>query len=293
LDESDPVRFVPFTILGDDALFKRLITTVIGLPLVIFLVYHGGWPLLLMCLLLSIVGLRELYRAFSKADKPIHFVGYIFTVGYFVAVFVFGAGHWLLITLTLFIIGVQTSLVIFFNRLSMEDCIVTVYGFLYVPFLISFIVLVREHSLGLFYVWLIFTSSFGCDTFAYIVGSNFGRHKLKNTPSPKKSVEGLIGGVLGAALVGLLYGFFISHFWDSEATNYAVLFATVISLFGAVFSIIGDMAASAIKRRTGITDFGNLLPGHGGVLDRADSVIIVAPIVYLVMNVLVRITGVV
>jgi len=268
-------------------LLKRLITTIIGLPLVIFLVYHGSWPLALVCLLLSLVGLRELYRAFSKTDKPIHFVGYVFTVGYFAAVFVFGAGYWLLIGLTLFIIVVQTCLVVFFQQLALEDIVVTVYGFLYVSFLLSFVILVREHYLGQHYVWLIFISAFGNDTFAYLTGITIGRHKLVNTPSPKKSVEGLVGGVLGAALLGLLYGFFVARFAGNEAVDYIMINATVICAIGAVFSIVGDMVASAIKRRTDIKDFGALLPGHGGVLDRLDSVIFVAPIVFLVMIVLV------
>ena len=267
-------------------MYKRVITAVIGLPLVIFLVYFGGWPLLLLLLILTLIGLRELYRAFSKADKPVHFVGYIFTVAYFAAVFFFGAGYWLLIAMAFFVIGVQACLIALFHKISIEDAVVTVYGFLYVPFLLSFIFLVRAHELGHFYVWLIFTSAFGCDTFAYMAGTTLGRHKLSNTPSPKKSVEGLIGGVLGAALVGLLYGFFVSRFTNWDIAN-GMIIATVISLIGAVFSIIGDMAASAIKRRTGIKDFGSLLPGHGGVVDRVDSIIIVAPIVYLAMHLLV------
>ena len=270
---------------------KRVITAVIGLPLVIFIVHFGGWPLLLLCLVMALLGLRELYRAFSNVDKPIHIVGYVFTICYYMAAFYFGAGYWLLIALTLFIITVLTCLVVFFNRLTVEDVTVTVYGFLYVPFLLSFIFLIREHPLGQYYVWLIFTSAFGCDTFAYMAGTRFGKHKLVNTPSPKKSVEGIIGGVLGAALVGLLYGFFISRFADPEAAAYSMIIATVISLFGAVFSIIGDMAASAIKRHTKIKDFGTILPGHGGVLDRVDSIIVVAPIVYMVMHVLIWITG--
>ena len=272
-------------------MLKRLLTTIIGLPVVILIVNHGGLPLLLICMIFSLMALRELYRAFSKADKSIHFVGYIFTVVYFVAVFIFGAGYWLLIVLTLFIIGVQTLLVLLFNRLSLEDVIVTVYGFLYVPFLFSFIVLVRELPLGQFYVWLIFTSAFGCDTFAYLAGVTMGRHKLKNTPSPKKSVEGVIGGVTGAALAGLVYGFFVTRFATLDANVNFMLFAAVVSLIGAVFSVIGDMAASAFKRRTGIKDFGAIFPGHGGVLDRVDSVIIVAPIVYLALNVLTWMVG--
>ena len=272
-------------------MYKRVITAAIGLPVVIFLVYHGGWPLLLMCLLIALVGLRELYLAFSKTDKPIHLVGYVATLVYFVAAQHFGVGYWLLIALMLFIITAQTCLVVFFKKLNLKDITVAIYGFLYVPFLLSFIILVREHPLGQYYVWLIFTSAFGCDTFAYMAGTTFGKRKLVNTPSPSKSVEGLIGGILGAALVGLVYGFFVSRFADPEGAAYSMIIATIISLFGAAFSIIGDMAASAIKRHTEIKDFGKLLPGHGGVLDRADSIIVVAPIVYLVMTVLVRIIG--
>ena len=271
-------------------MLKRVITAAIGLPLVILIVHHGGWPLLLMCLLVSLVGLRELYRAFFKADKPIYIVGYILAVGYFFAAFVFGVGYWLLIAVALLIIVVQTGLVLFFPRLTLEDVAITVYGFLYVPFMFSFIMLVREHPFGQYFVWLIFTSAFGCDTFAYLVGVTIGRHKLVNTPSPKKSVEGLIGGILGAALVGFVYGFFVVRFHEPEVEHF-ILIATLISLFGAAFSIIGDMSASAIKRHTKIKDFGDLLPGHGGVVDRADSVIFVAPFVYSAMIILFLITG--
>jgi len=262
---------------------------VIGLPLVIWVVNYGGLPLLLACTALALVGLRELYIAFSQTDKAIHIVGYLFTIGYYVTVFFFGPGYWLLISLTLFIITIQTCLVIFFKRLPLQDCITTVYGFLYVPFLLSFIILVREHELGTYYVWLIFTSSFGCDTFAYLTGRAFGRNKLKGSPSPSKSVEGLIGGTLGAALLGLLYGFFISRFIaaDADAVPLIIIHSTVISLIGAIFCIIGDMAASAIKRHTKIKDFGKLFPGHGGVIDRTDGMMIVAPIVYMAMNILI------
>ena len=267
-------------------MLKRLMTTIIGLPLVILIVNHGGWLLLLLCLVLSLVGLRELYRAFSKEDKPIHAVGYVSTVGYFGAVYAFGAGTWLLVAFALFIMGVQTCLVAFYNRVSLDEIITTVYGFLYVPFLLSFIVLVREHALGQYFVWLIFTSAFGGDTFAYITGVTLGRHKLKNTPSPSKSVEGVVGGVLGAALTGWLYGYFVVRFASPELGVNIIVFATVLSAVGAVFSFIGDMAASAIKRRTGIKDFGALFPGHGGVLDRADSIMIVAPFIFLAISVL-------
>lgn len=270
------------------SLFKRVLTTVIGLPVVIILVYLGGLPLLVMCGLAALVGLREIYRAFSKHDKPIHIVGYIATLVYYTAIFFFGPGYWLLISLTLFIIGVQTCLVVFYGKLPLEDCVSTVYGFLYVPFLLSFIVLVREHeALGIFYVWLIFTSSFGCDTLAYITGMTLGKRKLTGTPSPKKSLEGVIGGILGATGIGALYGWFVVGVMGADVTEHFILNAAVISFVGAGFSIVGDMAASAIKRHTKIKDFGNVFPGHGGLLDRADSIVVVAPMVYLVIHLLI------
>jgi phosphatidate cytidylyltransferase len=269
---------------------KRILTAVIGLPPVIFLVHAGGLLLVVVCGLVALAGLRELYLAFGKKDKPIHMIGYLATLGYYTAVFFFGPGYWLLISLTLFIIAVQTCLVVFFKHLPLEDCVTTVYGFLYVPFLLSFIVLVREHeALGAFYVWLIFISSFGCDTFAYITGMTIGKRKLTNTPSPSKSLEGIFGGIIGATLIGLLYGLAVVRFADGDFARDFVLNSVVISSVGAGFSIIGDMAASAIKRHTQIKDFGKLFPGHGGVLDRADSIIVVAPIVYLVIVLLMRV----
>lgn len=271
-------------------LIKRSITTVIGLPLVVWIVYLGGLPLLIASCVAALVGLREFYLAFSKKDRLIHIIGYLATVGYFGAIFIFNfeAGYWLLIALTLFIISVQACLVVFFRKLPISECISTIYGFLYVPFLLSFVVLVREHALGYYYVWLIFAACFGCDTFAYFTGSLIGKRKLKNTPSPSKSMEGLVGGVIGATVIGVIYGIAVSHFSAyPENVAYMVLICGVISFVGAIFCIIGDLSASAVKRHCEIKDFGNVFPGHGGVMDRLDSILTVAPIVYMVMNVMI------
>jgi len=262
--------------------FKRTITTIIGLPILIFLVYSGGLLTTILSTVAAIMGLRELYTALSGKHKPIHFLGYIFTIIYFAALYLFGSGYTQIITLTIFIIMAQTCLVIFYKKLTLKECIGTIYGFLYIPFLLSFLLLTREHELGQLYVWLIFTSAFGCDTFAYLTGVTIGKHKLTNTPSPNKSVEGLIGGIIGAAFVGGLYGVLMSRFF--EAPENFILSAIIISSLAAAFGVVGDMAASAIKRNTGIKDFGNIFPGHGGVLDRIDSIVVAAPIVYLSMN---------
>ena len=267
-------------------MFKRTMTVVVGLPILVFLVYIGGLPLVILCAVMALIGLRELYAALSGKHEHIHILGYVFTVGYFVAIYLFGSGYPQLVVLTLFIIVAQACLVIFFKKLTLKACIGTVYGVLYIPVLLSFIVLVREQNLGQFYVWLIFTSAFGCDTFAYVTGTTIGKRRLTGSPSPNKSFEGVIGGVLGAALVGCIYGFFVVQFSGQFDGWEFMIKAMVISAIGAVFCVVGDMAASAIKRHTGIKDFGNVFPGHGGVLDRIDSIVVAAPVVYMVTHVM-------
>ena len=262
-------------------MIKRTITVVVGLPIVLLLVYLGGLPLILFCIAMALVGLKELYMALSGKHLPIHWVGYGFAVAYFAVLHFLTYGA-VMIALTAFVIAIQVALVIFFNKLTLKDCIATVYGALYIPFLLGFIVLVRGHELGHYFVWLIFTSAFGCDTFAYLAGTTIGKHKLKGTPSPNKSVEGLFGGVIGAAGVGALYGLGVVRFGTPDSQF--VIQATVISAVGAVFCIFGDMAASAIKRHTGIKDFGNLFPGHGGVVDRIDSILLAAPVIFVFMT---------
>jgi phosphatidate cytidylyltransferase len=256
-------------------MLTRVITAAVGLPILILLVNHGGWPLAVLCMLLALVGQNELYTAFSKKNKAIHGVGYMFTVVYYLLTIYWGVGFWSLMVMTLFIITVHTFVVLFYKQLPLQECITTVYGFFYVSFLLSFVYLIRAHESGQYYVWLIFTGAFGCDTFAYLTGVTMGKRKLINTPSPTKSLEGIIGGVLGAALIGGVYGYLISH---------GALLCAAVSLIGAVSSVIGDMSASAIKRHTGIKDFGKLFPGHGGVLDRFDSVLFAAPVVFLAIS---------
>ncbi|MCL2839423.1 MAG: phosphatidate cytidylyltransferase [Defluviitaleaceae bacterium] len=270
------------------AFFQRTLTALIGLPAVIYLVHIGSWPLLVVVGGFALAALREFYIAFSEKDKPVHFIGYFFTIGYFTAIHFFGMGQWLLITLVLFMVTVQTALIIFYRQLPLRECVSTVYGFLYVPFLLAFLVLVRQHVYGQYFVWLIFTAAFVCDTFAYLVGSAIGRRKLKNSPSPSKSLEGLVGGILGAGFIGFIYGFVLTRFVLAyDPTFNFILVATATSFLGAIFSIIGDMAASAVKRFCGIKDFSNVFPGHGGVLDRVDSILVVAPVIFVVVTLLV------
>ena len=144
--------------------------------------------------------------------------------------------------------------------------------------MLSFIYELRQMQNGVYLVWLIFLSSWECDTCAYCVGMLFGKHKMSPRLSPKKSVEGAVGGVVGAALLGAIYAAAISGRMTGEA-NHVLSFA-VICAVGGLISMVGDLAASAIKRNHDIKDYGKLIPGHGGILDRFDSVIFISPVIY-------------
>ena len=152
-----------------------------------------------------------------------------------------------------------------------EQVMAAFFGVVYVAVMLSFIYLTRSLPDGKFLVWLIFLCSWGCDTCAYCVGMLIGKHKMAPVLSPKKSIEGAVGGVAGAALLGVIY---------AAATQGKMAEYALICAVGALISMVGDLAASAIKRNQNIKDYGKLIPGHGGILDRFDSVIITAPVIY-------------
>ena len=131
-------------------------------------------------------------------------------------------------------------------------------------------------ELGRYYILLPFILCFGTDSAAYFVGCAFGKHKMAPVISPKKSWEGAIGGVLGGILLMMLYVLILKLGFDFKV-NFAA--AALYGIMGAVSCVLGDLVFSVIKRQTGIKDYGNLLPGHGGILDRFDSMTVVAPLV--------------
>ena len=134
---------------------------------------------------------------------------------------------------------------------------------------------------GAYMVVLVFLSALGNDTLAYCTGRLIGKHKMSPILSPKKTVEGAIGGVIGAGLLGCLYGLFAKQFLSVNYNLIAVF--GIVCAVGGLISIIGDLGASAIKRNYDIKDYSHLIPGHGGILDRFDSIIFTAPIIYYML----------
>ena len=144
-----------------------------------------------------------------------------------------------------------------------------------VPLLLGALVRIRTAEHGKFFILIPFGLAFLSDTGAYFVGLKFGKHKLAPVISPKKTVEGMVGGIAGAVLGMLLYGVILQVFFQFRI-NY--LFALIYGIVGSLAGVFGELCFSVVKRQTGIKDYGNLIPGHGGILDRFDSMTMVGPL---------------
>lgn len=244
----------------------------------------GGDLLLLSSVTLSIIGVIEITRVLNL-PKVLSFIIIPFTFFYYVIVVKYARE-----AILLFLISMILLLLIFYvfcyPRYSIKDIALTIFTIFYVPVMFSFVYLLREQrgQFGIYIVWLIFISSWGCDTFAYLTGLLFGKHKLIKLVSPHKTIEGSIGGILGSILLGVVYVFILNNFIKIDIYM-SLIRVSIACALGAIFSQIGDLTASAIKREYNIKDYGNLIPGHGGVLDRFDSVIFTAPIIYFMFHI--------
>lgn len=243
----------------------------IGFPILAALVILGGLWLKAGLLLLGILGMYEFYKAASGKFKPLHIAGFVFAAAYiFVENMPFTA---MLLILVILLLCAATFL---HETVTVRDCADVVFGFLYVALPFFCVYLIRESESGIYFVWLVFTCAFGSDMGGYFTGRLIGKHKLAPTISPHKTVEGSIGGVVLSAALAVALAFIISDF----PVAFSPLKFAVIGAVGGAFSQVGDLAASVIKRRAGLKDFGNILPGHGGILDRFDSVLFTAAFVY-------------
>lgn len=256
-------------------MFKtRLLSGILLLAVALLTIISGGWVLFFTLLCISIIGIQEIYRAMGVEKKGITGIlgiaGFLGTAIYYTAIIYDFEKYGMMAVMAALIILLFVY-VFTYPAYEADQIMAAFFGIVYVGVMLSFIYLTRNLSDGKILVWLIFICSWGCDTCAYCVGMLFGKHKMAPVLSPKKSVEGAVGGVVGAALLGAAYG----AIFHVGALEYAL-----ISAVGALISMVGDLAASAIKRNRGIKDYGRLIPGHGGILDRFDSVIITAPVIY-------------
>lgn len=258
----------------------RLISGIILVAVLLAFGMVGGDLLLAGLGVISLIGLFELYRVCGFEKNGLAWVGYVLTALFYLGLRFTGlsAGENVFLFAMALMIGVMAVYVFTFPHYTASQVMAAFFGFFYVAVMLSCIYLTRSLPKGAYLIWLIFLCSWGCDTCAYCVGVLIGKHKMTPVLSPKKSVEGAVGGVLGAACLALIYGFV---FQKDMGLSVADLFGLAgIGAIGALISMVGDLAASAIKRNYEVKDYGRLIPGHGGILDRFDSVIITAPIIY-------------
>ncbi len=252
---------------------KRVITGVVGGFYIGLATYIGGMLFGITILGISLLALFELDK--SVNDKK----NIVFKTNYLTAIMIFflmimGIGFDLFMVITIHTIVTGIVFVVH-NDTKFKDLAVSFFGLTYIILLFYHALLFSDYI----HFWLVYIITFGSDSFAYIVGSNFGKHKLSPKLSPKKSVEGVVGGLIGACVIALIFNYYVL-----KESNTLI---AMIAIIGSGVSVLGDLLASKIKREFGIKDYSNILPGHGGILDRFDSFLMVAPITYyLVMALL-------
>ena len=264
---------------------KRLTSGLLGFPLVLIIFLLGNRIVVDVALtVIALLSIDEYFNAVKRVAKPVKWLGYVtcFSIAFIHII----PGEYLNMVVTL---SVPTILIILFTQViitdmktTFKDIAYTFVGIFYVVFFIMFIAFINGMPNGKILIWYALFAAWGTDISAYVIGRHFGKHKFSKV-SPKKSVEGCIGGAIGAILLMLAYTYFANTYWGM---NYSYLFIIGMGVILSLVGQIGDFAASSIKRFVDIKDFSNLIPGHGGMLDRIDSLIFLAPFAYALFTLL-------
>lgn len=269
---------------------KRLLSGVVIITVMGIAFAFGGYLLSALLMLISIIGYFELVKALcSETEKRSingpDLIAVVSIVLYYMAINFSSDTTYLIIGIGGFMVLELVWFVVKFPLYSSDRIVRTVFSVLYCPVMLSFIYMIRELEGREFLVWMVLISSWGCDTLAYCVGSLLGKHHPFKELSPKKSTEGCIGGIIGTAILGLIFGIlYVKRFMPVQYIEWKI---ALICGVGALMGMVGDLAASGIKRNNNIKDFGHLIPGHGGIMDRFDSMILCGPAAYILTYLLV------
>lgn len=275
----------------------RIISGVTFALLMLFVVWMGDAVLAVAWCVVSVIAYLEMANATQVAlpdengKRKLNAIEWLSVVGivcYYAIVYFIGNPLWEMLTIIFLLILTMMIYVFTFPKYKAEQIMHSFFAFVYGPVMISFSLMTRMmsneldtpyYNIGFFAAWMIFISAWASDTCAYFVGVTLGKHKMTPRLSPKKSIEGAIGGVLGSTIAGALYGWILQY--CHILTEKEIWIFALLGMCGSVVAQIGDLAASAVKRNFGIKDYGKCIPGHGGVLDRFDSVIFTSPLIYV------------
>ncbi len=259
-------------------MFKtRLLSGIVLVVLALIVIISGGvvtWGALLA---ISLIGMFELYRVFQLEKTILAIAAYAMAVLFYLDQLLWIVVEPMMLVM-LFLIVLMFVYVFTYPKYEAKDVMAIFFGMFYVAVMLSYVFQIRMLDNGLYLAFLIFICSWGCDTCAYCVGVLFGKHKMAPVLSPKKSIEGAVGGVVGTALLAVIYCSVFKVQMGLDTKSIVIL--AVISAIAGLISMVGDLTASAIKRNYDIKDYGTLIPGHGGIMDRFDSMMITAPIIY-------------
>ena len=267
-------------------MMKRLLSAVVLLPIVLIVFILGNTYVVdIFVSLIAIRCIYELFHAFEqKGHHPVKWIGYLAAVA--TAFIHILPKQYALITIAAIIpISILLLFALVLTKKTKTDVIdiaITFFGVCYIVLFLMFISVIRDMNNGKLFIWYVFVASWMTDVFAYFTGKSIGKKHFTDI-SPNKTIEGCIGGTIGAVACMLIYTFLINKFAGLNI-NYLVI--TGIGIILSIIGQIGDLSASAIKRYVGIKDYSNLIPGHGGMLDRIDSVIFIAPFAYLFLMIL-------
>ena len=267
----------------------RIITALLGFLALLAILFWGGRLFIFVLWAATALAMYEYYHAIEVGGKhPIKFVGYAATLmfpvyaiySYFHDFYVANSdiilGAILLLSISLLYI-LYGICVVKSSEYNFQDAAQTIFSVLYICVPMFMILPLYFGANGKLLIWILLIIAWGTDIFAYFIGVFFGKNKMMPELSPKKTWEGFFGGLFGATLLMTIYGLAVSSRFDTFDW-------WVYSILGLVLSLVsqfGDWFASSIKRNVKIKDFGNILPGHGGFIDRFDSIIFIAPLVYI------------
>ncbi len=261
---------------------KRVVSGALAFLVLGTILYFKGIVFNIAILLLSIIASYEFVSAFKKKNhRPnlfivisivVSFLVLLFNWSYFNASEKFAMLMLYLSLLTLFIF--ITTFISLAKKMDPMDMMINIFPLFYIGFPLGIISLFAQLKGGFPFMYMIFIICFSSDIFAYQVGRSIGKHKLAPKMSPNKTIEGSIGGIVGTIIV--LFAFRLVGLYD-----FSFFRIFILGIFGSGLAQLGDLTASILKRYTGIKDFGKIMPGHGGILDRMDSIIFVSPLVFL------------
>ena len=262
---------------------KRVTSALLGLPMVIIVLLFGNKYVVDVAMaIVAIISLQEYFNAFHEY-KPIKWIGYLvaFLICFIHLIPTEHLFSYIGLAIPVIIVALFIELIIKDLKISIIDIAITLFGIFYVVLFTMFIPLLAGAEDGKILIWYAVIAAWGSDTTAYMVGKTFklGKHKFSKV-SPNKSIEGCVAGVLGAVILSLIFTVCMNKFMYMDISYVKIL---IISAILSVIGQLGDFSASSIKRFTGIKDFSNLIPGHGGLLDRIDSLIFIAPFAYILL----------